>query len=176
MATPTKCEEKRPEGANPRTGYRARLLGKETYAYTAPGAMDTRDDRTTMRSGAEEKEEGTAPQEKGRGRNAPAKKAPGRGETTRRIPEREEEGGEGARKRAGRPHHRPGRKRRPRDPGGEGIPNPQPRTTERGLLNLGRDHEAPPRLARRSRSRPRPQCPREKSTRPGRNRPQNPPT
>ena len=94
MATPTKCEEKRPEGANPRTGYRARLLGKETYAYTAPGAMDTRDDRTTARSGAEEKEEGTAPQEKGRGRNASAKtKAPDRGETTHRIPERKEEGG-----------------------------------------------------------------------------------
>ena len=61
MATPTKCEEKRPEGANPRTGYRARLLGKETYAYTAPGAMDTRGDRTTARNGAEEKEERTAP-------------------------------------------------------------------------------------------------------------------
>ena len=61
MATPTKCEEKRLEGANPRTGYRARLLGKETYAYTAPGAKDTHDDRTTARSGAEEKGEGTAP-------------------------------------------------------------------------------------------------------------------
>ena len=94
MATPTKCEEKRPEGADPRTGYRARLLGKETYAYTAPGAMDTRDDRTTARSGAEEKEERTAPLEKGRGRNASAKtKAPDRGETTHRIPERKEEGG-----------------------------------------------------------------------------------
>ena len=58
---PTKCEEKRPEGANPRTGYRARLLGKETYAYTAPGAMDTRGDRTTARNSAEEKEERTAP-------------------------------------------------------------------------------------------------------------------
>ena len=81
MATPTKCKEKRPEGADPRTGYRARLLGKETYAYTAPGAMDNRDDRATERSGAEEKEEGTAPQEKGRGRKAPAKKAPGRGKT-----------------------------------------------------------------------------------------------
>ena len=43
---PTKCEEKRPEGANPRTGYRARLLGKETYTYTAPGAMDTLEVRT----------------------------------------------------------------------------------------------------------------------------------
>ena len=57
--------------------------------------MDTRDDRTTARSGAEEKEEGTAPQEKGRGRNAPAKKAPGRGETALRIPQRNEEGGKG---------------------------------------------------------------------------------
>ena len=55
--------------------------------------MDTRDDRTTMRSGAEEKEERTAPQEKGQGLNAPAKKAPGRGETTHRIPQRKEEGG-----------------------------------------------------------------------------------
>ena len=120
MATPTKCEEKRPEGANPRTGYRARLLGKETYTYTAPGAMDTRDDRTTMRSGAEEKEEGTTPQEKGRGRNAPAKKAPGRGETTHRIPERKEEGGEGG----GRgteesgPAKPPAGEKKARDPGG----------------------------------------------------------
>ena len=81
MATPTKCEEKRPEGANPQTGYRTRLLGKETYAYTAPGAMDNRADRATARGGAGEKEKGTAPQEKGRGRKAPAKKAPDRGET-----------------------------------------------------------------------------------------------
>ena len=62
MATPTKCEEKRLEGANPQTGYRARLLGKETYAYTAPGAMDNRDDHATERSGAK-KEEGGALQE-----------------------------------------------------------------------------------------------------------------
>ena len=56
--------------------------------------MDTRYDRTTARSGAEEKEERTAPLEKGRGRNASAKtKAPDRGETTHRIPERKEEGG-----------------------------------------------------------------------------------
>ena len=119
MATPTKCEEKRPEGANPRTGYRARLLGKETYAYTAPGAMDTRDDRTTARSGAEEKEERTAPQEKGRGLNAPAKKAPGRGETkTQQKPQTKRGRGKGGGKGAGRPPRRPGRKRRPRDPGG----------------------------------------------------------
>ena len=72
MATPTKCEEKRLEGADPQTGYRARLLGKETYAYTAPGAMDNRDDRATERSGAKEKEEGTSLQEKGRGRKAPS--------------------------------------------------------------------------------------------------------
>ena len=82
MATPTKCEEKRQEDANPQTGYRARLLGKETYAYTAPGAMDNRDDRATERSGAKEKEEGATLQEKGQGRKAPAKKAPGRGEAT----------------------------------------------------------------------------------------------
>ena len=120
MATPTKCEEKRPEGADPRTGYRARLLGKETYAYTAPGAMDNRDDPATERSGAEEKEEGTAPQEKGRGRKAPAKKAPGRGETkTQQKPQTKRgRGGKGGGKEAGRPHRRPGRKRRPRDPGG----------------------------------------------------------
>ena len=68
MATPTKCEEKRQEDANPQTGYRARLLGKETYAYTAPGAMDNRDDRATERSGAKEKEEGATLQEKGQGR------------------------------------------------------------------------------------------------------------
>ena len=99
---PTKCEEKRPEGANPRTGYRARLLGKETYAYTAPGAMDNRDDRATERSGAEEKEEGTAPQEKGRGRKAPAKKAPGRGETkTQRKPQTKRGRGEGGREGSG---------------------------------------------------------------------------
>ena len=104
MATPAKCEEKRPEGADPRTGYRARLLGKETYAYTAPGAMDNRDDRATERSGAEEKEAGTAPQEKGRGRKAPAKKAPGRGETkTQQKPQTKTgRGGRGAgRKRDG---------------------------------------------------------------------------
>ena len=102
MATPTKCKEKRPEGADPRTGYRARLLGKETYAYTAPGAMDNRDDRATERSGAKEKEEGTALQEKGQGRKAPAKKAPGRGETkTNRSHKQKEEGGEGGRKGSG---------------------------------------------------------------------------
>ena len=106
MATPTKCEEKRQEDANPQTGYRTRLLGKETYAYTAPGAMDNRDDRATERSGAQEKEEGTAPQEKGRGRKAPAKKAPGRGEaTTQQKPQTKRgRGGRGAgRERDGRP-------------------------------------------------------------------------
>ena len=94
MATPTKCEEKRQEDANPQTGYRSRLLGKETYAYTTPGAMDNRDNRATERSGAKEKEEGATLQEKGQGRKAPAKKAPGRGETTtNRSPKQKEEGG-----------------------------------------------------------------------------------
>ena len=121
MATPTKCEEKRQEDANPQTGYRTRLLGKETYAYTAPGAMDNRDDRATERSGAKEKEEGTALQEKGRGRKAPAKKAPGRGETTtQQNPQtkRGRGGRGGGGKEAGRPPRRPWGKRRPRDPGG----------------------------------------------------------
>ena len=101
MATPTKCEEKRQEDANPQTGYRARLLGKETYANTAPGAMNNRDDRATERSGAKEKEEGTALQEKGRGRKAPAKKAAGRGETTQQKPQIKRGRGEGGREGSG---------------------------------------------------------------------------
>ena len=76
MATPTKCEEKRQEDANPQTGYRARLLGKETYAYTAPGAMDNRDDRATERSGAKEKEEGATLQEKRPRPQGPREKSP----------------------------------------------------------------------------------------------------
>ena len=76
MATPTRCEEKRLEGADPQTGYRARLLGKETYAYTAPGAMDNRDDRATERSGAKEKEEGATLQEKRPRPQGPREKSP----------------------------------------------------------------------------------------------------
>ena len=82
--------------------------------------MDTRDDRTTARSGAEEKEERTAPLEKGRGRNASAKtKAPDRGETTHRIPERKEEGGVGERgtEESG-PAKPPAGEKKARDPGG----------------------------------------------------------
>ena len=113
MATPTKCEEKRPEGADPRTGYRARLLGKETYEYTAPGAIDNRDARATERSGVEEKEEGTALQEKGRGRKAPAKKAPNRGETkTQQKPQTKRGRAGGGREGSGTANRRPGRKRR----------------------------------------------------------------
>ena len=103
MATPTKCEEKRQEDANPQTGYRTRLLGKETYAYTAPGAMDNRDDHATERSGAKEKEEGATLQEKSRGRKAPAKKAAGRGEiATQQNPQTKRgRGGRGGREGSG---------------------------------------------------------------------------
>ena len=74
--------------------------------------MDNRDDRATERSGAQEKEEGTAPQEKGRGRKAPAKKAPGRGETkTQQKPQTKRgRGGRGAgREQDGHTAGRPGR-------------------------------------------------------------------
>ena len=120
MATPTKCEEKRQEDANPQTGYRTRLLGKETYAYTAPGAMDNRDDRATERSGAKEKEEGTPSRKKAEAARPPRKKPQaGAKQQPNRIHKQKEEGGEGGGgKEAGRPPRRPWGKRRPRDPGG----------------------------------------------------------
>jgi len=43
-------------------------------------------------------------------------------------------GGKGGRKGAGRPHRRPGRERRPSDPGGQVAPNTQTRTKGRRLL------------------------------------------
>ena len=104
MATPTKCEEKRPEGANPRTGYRARLLGKETY--TAPGGVDNRDARGP-RNGAERKKKRRAPSprtphEKDRGHKAPAKRAPSQCEKKtrtqnpqKRQPQKKKESGGG---------------------------------------------------------------------------------
>ena len=120
MATPTKCEEKRQEGATPQTGYRARLLGKETYAYTAPGAMDNRDDHATERSGAKEKEEGATLQEKKRPRpQGPREKSPrpGRNKNPTEATNKKRKGEKGGGKGAGRPPRRPGR-RRPGDPGG----------------------------------------------------------
>ena len=107
MATPTKCEEKRLEDANPQTGYRARLLGKETYAYTAPGAMDNRDDRATERSGAKEKEEGATLQEKRPRPQGPREKSPrpGRNNNPTESTNKKRKGGKGGagRKRDGHP-------------------------------------------------------------------------
>ena len=120
MATPTKCEEKRQEDANPQTGYRTRLLGKETYANTAPGAMDNRDDHATERSGAKEKEEGATPQEKRPRPQGPREKSPrpGRNNNPTESTNKKRKGGKGGGKGAGRPPRRPGGKRRPGDPGG----------------------------------------------------------
>ena len=106
MATPTKCEEKRLEGADPRTGYRARLLGKETNAYTAPGAMDNRDDHATERSGAKEKEEGATLQEKRPRPQGPREKIPrpGRSYNPTEATNKKRKGGRGAgRERDGHP-------------------------------------------------------------------------
>ena len=105
MATPTKCEEKRQEDANPQTGYRTRLLGKETYAYTAPGAMDNRDNHATERSGAKEKEEGATLQEKRPRPQGPREKSPrpGRNKNPTEATNKKRKGGRGAgRKQDGR--------------------------------------------------------------------------
>ena len=96
------------------------MLGKETYAYTAPGAMDNRDNHATERSGAKEKEEGATLQEKRPRPQGPREKSPrpGRSYNPTEATNIKRKGGKGGGKRAGRPHRRPGRKRRPRDPGG----------------------------------------------------------